>query len=312
MPVVLDNLSTGHRSFVRWGPLIQADIRDEGAVLHALLSSKAEAILHFAALALVGESMSDPQTYYSNNVAGSVSLFGAALQANCRKIVFSSSCSVYGEPEVLPIGETAPLHPVNPYGASKQMVERILSDYQRAHAFKSISLRYFNASGADPDAELGELRKHESHLIPRAMMTIQGHVHDFAIFGSDYDTPDGTAIRDYVHVSDLAEAHVIAVQQLLADGPSGTFNLGTGKGYSVRQVLDAIALETGKCVPAVTLPRRSGDPPTLFADATLSRKELGFIPAMSDLKKIVQTAWAWHKRAHPKLLRSTAAVSRPR
>jgi UDP-glucose-4-epimerase GalE len=290
-PVVLDNLSTGHESFVRWGPLIRADIRDPDAVRHAMDAYPVEAVLHFAASAYVGESVADPQKYYENNVGGSLSLLRAMLEAGCRTLVFSSTCAIYGETAEIPIGETTPQNPVNPYGASKAMVERILRDYQQAHEIRATALRYFNASGADPEA----------HLIPRAMMAIQGHIQDFAMFGTDYPTPDGTAIRDYIHVSDLAEAHVAALQDLLAGKPSGAFNLGTGRGYSVKQVLDAIATETGERLSVSNASRREGDPPVLVADASLSRTELGFTPRLSDLKTIVQTAWAWHRRVHPRL-----------
>ena len=298
-PVVFDNLSTGHRNFVRWGPLVQGDIRDHAAVLDAINYCKPKAVLHFAASACVGESVSDPRKYYDNNLAGSLSLLRAMLDADCRKLVFSSTCAVYGEPTELPIGETSPLNPVNPYGASKLMVERILADYARAYAFQSIALRYFNASGADPDGELGELRDPETKLIPRAMMAIQGHITDFAVFGTDYDTPDGTPIRDYIHVSDLADAHVLALRRLMAGGPGGAFNLGTGRGYSVKEVLDAIATETGVGLNATEAPRRQGDPAVLVADARRASTELGFAPSLSDLKSVVQTSWAWHKQAHP-------------
>jgi UDP-glucose-4-epimerase GalE len=300
-PVVLDNLSTGQESFVRWGPLIRADIRDPGAVRHAMDAYPVQAVLHFAASAYVGESVADPQKYYENNVGGSLSLLRAMLEAGCRTLVFSSTCAIYGETAEIPIGETTPQNPVNPYGASKAMVERILRDYQQAHEIRAIALRYFNASGADPEGEVGELRDPETHLIPRAMMTIQGHIQDFALFGTDYPTPDGTAIRDYIHVSDLAEAHVAALQHLLAGKASGAFNLGTGRGYSVKQVLDAIATETGERLSVSNVSRREGDPPVLVADASLSHTELGFTPRLSDLKTIVQTAWAWHRRAHPRL-----------
>jgi UDP-glucose-4-epimerase GalE len=298
-PVVFDNLSTGHRSFVRWGPLVQGDIRDHAAVLDAINYCKPKAVLHFAASACVGESVGDPSKYYDNNLAGSLSLLRAMLDADCRRLVLSSTCAVYGEPTELPISETSPLNPVNPYGASKLMVERILADYARAYAFQSIALRYFNASGADPDGELGELRDPETHLIPRAMMAIQGQITDFAVFGTDYDTPDGTPIRDYIHVSDLADAHVLALRRLMAGGPGGAFNLGTGRGYSVKQVLDAIATETGVRLNATEAPRRQGDPPVLVADAKRASTELGFAPSLSDLKSVVQTSWAWHQRAHP-------------
>ena len=201
------------------------------------------------------------------------------MEAGCRKLVFSSSCAIYGEPDELPIRETAPQNPVNPYGASKAMVERMLSDYARAYALQSVALRYFNAAGADPESELGELRDPETHLIPRAMMAIQGYLPGFAVFGSDYDTPDGTPIRDYIHVSDLAEAHVAALRRLLAGGSGGAFNLGTGRGSSVKQVLDSIAAETGESLAVLHGQRREGDPAELVADASLSRSELGFEPA---------------------------------
>lgn len=299
-PVVFDNLSTGHRSFVRWGPFVLGDIRDTDAVLCAIRSHEVKAVLHFAASSNVGESVTDPQTYYDNNVTGSLSLLRAMLEAGCRKLVFSSSCAIYGEPVEVPTGETAPLNPVNPYGASKAMVERALGDHARAYALQSISLRYFNASGADPAGELGEFRDPETHLIPRAMMALQGHISDFAVFGSDYDTPDGTPIRDYIHVSDLANAHVAAVRRLLANEPGGAFNLGSGHGYSVKQVLDAIAVETGESLEFLEATRREGDSAILVADASLSQSVLGWEPRLSDLSTIIRTAWAWHRRAHPR------------
>jgi UDP-arabinose 4-epimerase len=298
-PVVFDNFSTGHRDFVRWGLQVEGDIRDHDALLQTIRSVRADAVLHFAACAYVGESVADPQKYYENNVVGSLSLLGAMLEGGCHKIVFSSSCAIYGEPEELPIRETAPKNPLSPYGASKMMVERILSDYSGAHGLSSIALRYFNAAGANPDGELGEFRDPETHLIPRAMMAIQGHIQDFAVFGTDYDTPDGTAIRDYIHVSDLADAHVASLRRLLGGGLGGAFNLGTGRGYSVQEVLDAIVVETGTSLRAVGA-RRQGDPAVLVADATRARVELGFTPTVSDLKSIIKSAWAWHSRAHPK------------
>jgi len=300
LPVVVDNLSTGHASFVRWGPLIEADIRNSDAIFPALRSHQVEAVLHFAASAYVGESVTDPQKYYENNVAGSLALLKAMLQAGCRKIVFSSSCAVYGEPDEIPIREQTPKNPVNPYGASKLMVERVLSDYGEAYGLDYIALRYFNACGADPEGEIGELRQPETHLIPRAMMALQGHLSDFRMFGDDYATPDGTPIRDYIHVSDLADAHVASVQRLIQGGPSGAFNLGTGQGYSVKQVSKAISAETGERLEVGKGPRRPGDPAILVADAALASAELGFSPRRSDLKTIIATAWAWHRRAHPK------------
>jgi UDP-arabinose 4-epimerase len=262
--------------------------------------------MHFAASAYVDESVGDPQKYYENNVGGSLSLLRAMLQAGCRSIVFSSTCAVYGEPNDTPICETAPKDPVNPYGSSKLMIERILGD-ARAYGLEFITLRYFNACGADPDAEIGELRDPETHLIPRAMMAIQGHITDFAVFGNDYPTPDGTAIRDYVHVSDLADAHVASLRRLLDDSGGGIFNLGTGRGFSVKQVLDAIRAETGQQLSMSLGPRRPGDPAILVADASLAASELGFRPQRSDLKTIIATAWSWHRKAHSKRERAGSA-----
>src|ERR1700722_12532660 len=236
LPVVLDNLSTGHREFVRWGPLVQADLHDTSTITDTIRRHDCVAVLHFAAFALVGESVTEPAKYYDNNVVGTLSLLAGMRAAGCDALVFSSTCAVYGQPAQVPIVEDTRPDPINPYGASKLMVERILSDFRPAYGLRSIALRYFNACGADPDNEIGELRDPETHLIPRAMMALQGHVADFAVFGSDFDTPDGTAIRDYVHVADLADAHVAALKQLLAGTPGGVFILGTGRGHSVREV----------------------------------------------------------------------------
>ena len=297
-PFVYDNLSTGHESFVRWGPLIKADIRDHATLREVMLSYDISAVLHFAACAYVGESVINPQKYYDTNVVGTLSLLRAMLD-DTATIVFSSSCAIYGEPEQVPISEGAPKQPVNPYGASKLMIERVLSDYTRAYGLQSVALRYFNAAGADPESEVGELRDPETHLIPRAMMSIQGYLRDFAVFGSDYPTPDGTAIRDYIHVADLADAHVAALRRLLDGKPGGAYNLGTGRSYSVREVLEAIASETGESLRTPMGLRREGDPAELIADASLGRRELGWNPRLSDLETIVRTAWAWHRRAHP-------------
>ena len=266
LPVVLDNLSNGHRDFVRWGPLVQADLRDTAAIAEAIRQHRCLAVLHFAAFAYVGESVTDPAKYYDNNVVGTLSLLAGMRAAGCDALVFSSTCAIYGQPAQVPIVEDTRPDPVNPYGASKLMVERILADFRPAYGLRSIALRYFNACGADPDNEIGELRDPETHLIPRAMMALQGHISDFAVFGADFETPDGTAIRDYVHVADLADAHVAALGQLLAGSPGSVFNLGTGHGYSVMEVLHAIEREAGERLPAVTGPRRAGDPAVLIAD----------------------------------------------
>ena len=220
-------------------------------------------------------------------------------EAGCHRLVFSSTGAVYGNADSKALPESYPCAPINPYGASKWMIERMLSDYRDAYGFGSFALRYFNASGADVSGDIGELRDNETHLIPRAMMALQGHVPDFAVFGDDYDTPDGTAIRDYIHVTDLAAAHVLALQLLLQGHRGGAFNLGTGTGFSVREILGAIEAETGRAVPHLVKPRRAGDPTYLVADPTAAHETLKFRTAHSDLPTIIRTAWAWHRKAHP-------------
>jgi len=296
-PVVYDNLSTGHRSFVS-GPLVTGDLLDGAMLARAFADHKITAVMHFAAASLVGESMTDPQKYYINNVQGTLSLLQAMRNAGCHRIVFSSTGAVYGNADSKALPEDFPCAPINPYGASKLMIERMLADYRTAYGFGAFCLRYFNASGSDPAGGIGEMRDNETHLIPRAMMALQGHV-EFAVFGNDYDTPDGTAIRDYIHVTDLAAAHLAALK-LLEDGHAGgSFNLGTGSGFSVREILDAIRLETGREVPHTVKPRRAGDPTYLVADPSAARKVLNFVPRHSDLPTVIRTAWAWHQKAHP-------------
>jgi UDP-glucose 4-epimerase len=297
-PLVYDNLSTGHRSFVA-GELVVGDLLDRTTLAGLFAQDDVAAVLHFAAASLVGESVADPQKYYINNVTGTLSLLAAMREAGCRRIVFSSTGAVYGHADSKALREDYACAPINPYGASKWMIERLLADYRSAYGFGAFCLRYFNASGADAAGGIGELRENETHLIPRAMMTLQGHLADFAIFGDDYDTPDGTAIRDYIHVTDLAAAHVSALQLLLEGHAGGSFNLGTGQGFSVREILAAIAAETGREVPHVVKPRRAGDPTYLVADPSAARAVLKFEPRHSDLGTIVRTAWAWHQKAHP-------------
>ena len=297
-PVVYDNFSTGHRSFVT-GALVTGDLRDAARLTHAFAQHDIVAVMHFAASSLVGESVADPQKYYMNNVAGTLSLLEAMREAGCNRLVFSSSGAVYGNADSKALPENYPCEPINPYGASKWMIERMLADYRRAYRLGSFALRYFNASGADASGDIGELRDNETHLIPRAMMALQGHVHDFAVFGDDYDTPDGTAIRDYIHVTDLAAAHILALKLLMRGHSGGAYNLGTGKGFSVREILSAIAAETGREVPHLIKARRAGDPAYLVADPSAARETLQFRPAHSDLATIIKTAWAWHQKAHP-------------
>jgi UDP-glucose 4-epimerase len=297
-PLVYDNLSTGHRRFVG-GPLVVGDLLDTGVLAGVFAQHRIAAVMHFAAASLVGESMVDPQKYYINNVNGTLSLLSAMREAGCGRLVFSSTGAVYGHADSKALPETYPCAPINTYGATKWMIERMLADYRSAYGLGAFCLRYFNASGADAGGGIGELRDNETHLIPRAMMALQGHLSDFAVFGDDYDTPDGTAIRDYIHVTDLAAAHVAALKLLLEGHRGGAFNLGTGHGFSVREILQTIATETGRGVPHQVKPRRPGDPAYLVADASAAREVLKFTPAHSDLGTIIRTAWAWHQKAHP-------------
>ena len=298
LPVTYDNLSTGHRSFVT-GALVVGDIADKTTLARIFAEHDIKAVMHFAASSLVGESVADPQKYYVNNLAGTLSLLASMREAGCHRLVFSSTGAVYGHADSKALREDYACAPINPYGASKWMIERVLADYRAAYGFNSFALRYFNASGADPAGGIGEDRAVETHLIPRAMMALQGHVADFAVFGDDYETPDGTAIRDYIHVTDLAAAHVLALKLLIDGHSGGAFNLGTGQGFSVREILAAIAAETGREVPHIVKPRRAGDPTYLVADASAAHETLSFRPAHSDLKTVIRTAWAWHKKAHP-------------
>src|SRR5665647_833619 len=305
-PGGFDNFSTRHHSLVT-GPLVTGDLLDRPALDRAFAEHEIVAVMHFAAASLVGESVVDPQKYYQNNVGGTLSLLAAMRTAGCNRLVFSSTGAVYGNADSKALTETYPCAPINPYGASKWMIERVLADYRSAYGLGAFCLRYFNASGADAAGGIGELRDPETHLIPRAMMALQGHVADFAVFGDDYDTPDGTAIRDYIHVTDLAAAHVEALKLLMQGHAGGAFNLGTGKGFSVREILSAIATETGREVPHVVKPRRAGDPTYLVADPSAARETLNFRTRHSDLATIIRTAWAWHQKAHPLKTRGPAS-----
>jgi UDP-glucose 4-epimerase len=293
--VVVDNLRQGHRAAVHpAAAFVQADLRDAATLAAALREHQVEAIMHFAAASLVGESMQRPELYFGTNVAGTLALLDAALAAGVRRIVFSSTAAVYGIPEAVPIPEDAPLRPINPYGESKLMVERILGWYDRIHGLRSACLRYFNAAGAS--AAYGEDHRPETHLIPVILQVALGRRDHFPLFGADYDTPDGTCIRDYVHVVDLAQAHILALDALAER--SAVYNLGSSHGYSNRQILDACRRVTGHPIPVVEGPRRPGDPPRLVADSARIRAELGWRPRYTDLDEIVATAWRWHQ-AHP-------------
>ena len=301
LPICYDNLSTGHASFVQWGPLVVGDIHDSQKISSIIREHSVQAVLHLAAFSAVGESVENPEKYYLNNVGGALGLVRGMREAGCNSLVFSSTGAVYGNASSKPIFEEAAGSTINPYGRSKFMIEQILSDYRASHQFGSVSLRYFNACGADASGSIGELRNPETHLIPRALMALQGHVSDFAIYGTDYETPDGTAVRDYIHVDDLAAAHIAALELLLRGDLGDVFNVGTGLGYSVRQILDVIRAETGEAVPSTLRERRSGDPPILVANPTKAERQLHFKASRSDLQNIIRSAWAWHQRAHPRL-----------
>ena len=296
MPVVYDNLSYGHADSVRWGPLERGDILDRARLDEVIGVHRPAAIMHFAAFIAVGESVTDPGKYYRNNVAGALNLIEAARDHGIGAFVFSSTAAVYGIPDLVPIPENAPKQPINPYGHSKWMVETMLRDFGAAHGLKSTSLRYFNAAGADPDGETGERHEPETHLIPLALDAVAGNGRPLTVFGEDYPTADGTCIRDYIHVADLAEAHVAALRALLGGADSNAYNLGTGNGFTVRQVIEAVEQATGRMVPHGIGPRRAGDPAALVADPSAANRDLDWRPAMSDLDSIVATAWAWHQK----------------
>lgn len=295
-PAVYDNLSTGNRWAVRWGPFEHGDILDTGRLHEIFLRYRPVGLIHFAATALVGESMRSPSIYYHTNVTGSINLLEACRLNQVPAVVFSSTCAIYGAPTSMPIREETPAFPINPYGASKLMVERVLDDYNAAYGLQYMALRYFNAAGADPDGDLGERRDVETHLVPLAIDAVLGRRPPLMVFGTDHPTPDGTAIRDYVHVCDLADAHVRALERLLSGDASRKLNLGTGRGYSVLEVLRTIADVSGKSVPHSLAPKRMGDPPELVADSAAARATLGNdLAARSSLERIVETAWAWHR-----------------
>jgi UDP-glucose-4-epimerase GalE len=295
-PVTYDNLSRGHRDLVRFGPLEVGDILDETRAVDVLKTYRPVAVMHFAAFAYVGESVEAPLDYYRNNFAGALTFLGAMRKCGVDRFVFSSTCAVYGTPETQPMPETLPLAPINPYGRSKLMVEQALRDASAAHGLRSVSLRYFNACGAHPAGEIGERHDPETHLIPRALMAANGDIEALDVFGTDYPTTDGTAVRDYIHVCDLADAHVSALRYLESSGETIALNLGTGSGYSVREVIDAAARVTGKTPTCRYVGRRPGDPPTLVADAAAAKRVLGFDAKWTDIDAIIASAWAWYRK----------------
>jgi UDP-arabinose 4-epimerase len=290
VPVAYDNLSTGHADAVRWGPFIIGDILDRQRLEAVVRQFKPVAVMHFAACASVAESVADPAKYYLNNIMGTSTLLKVCEKQGVGNLIFSSSCATYGAPAVLPIRESTVQQPINPYGGSKLVGEMLLSDYAASCDLRYVALRYFNACGADLDGELGERHTPETHLIPRVLMAASGEATNFELFGDDYETPDGTCIRDYIHVCDLVAAHVLALRYLLSGGESLALNVGTGSGLSVREIVDAVSRITGYDVPTVIRPRRPGDPPALYADPSLIQQKLGFRAKYSDIDTIVRTA----------------------
>jgi UDP-arabinose 4-epimerase len=298
-PVVLDNLVYGHRWAAKWGPFAEGDLGDRAFVDRVLEEHRVTAVIHFAAYAYVGESVTHPRKYFHNNVVNTLTLLDAMVDHGVRDIVFSSTCATYGEPTNVPISEDHAQNPVNPYGESKLAVEKILGWYQKAYDIRFAALRYFNAAGADPEGEIGEDHDPETHLIPLAIEAALGRGNELQIFGTDYPTADGTAIRDYIHVSDLAEAHVLALAHLIKGAKDLKLNLGTGKGHSVREILGAIERISGRKVPAREVGRRAGDPPALVADARRAEEVLGWRPKYTTIETIVEHALRWHEKGRP-------------
>lgn len=293
---VFDNLSTGWKEFVQWGPLIQGDLLDRNSVKEAIETVKPDAIAHFAALSLVGESVTDPEKYYRNNVTGTLNLMEEMTAAGVDKMIFSSTCASFGVPTYMPLDEKHPQWPINPYGWSKLMVERMLADYSNAHDFEYVALRYFNAAGADAEARIGERHEPETHVIPLAIRGAKSDDYTFTILGDDFDTRDGTCIRDYIHVDDLADAHKRALDYLFDGGKSDVFNLGTGNGTTVKEIAQAVEKASGKPFNVVIGDRRPGDPAALYADSSHAKNVLGWEPKCSDIETIVSSAWKWHSK----------------
>ena len=296
MPVTYDNFVYGHPTAVRWGPLEKGDIGDREQLEMVMKKYNPSAVMHFAAYAYVGESVTNPAKYYHNNVAGTLSLLESMNTCSIDKIIFSSTCATYGMPDQTPINEDHPQNPINPYGRSKLMIEWILQDFAAAYDLKYVSLRYFNAAGADPDAEIGENHDPETHLIPLILDVALGTRNRLEIYGTDYDTPDGTCIRDYIHVSDLADAHLLALEYLNDGGQSEVFNLGNGNGFSVREVIRTAMKVTGCDIPYLESEKRPGDPAVLIGSTEKIKDTLGWRAVHNSLDAIVRTAWRWHKK----------------
>lgn len=293
--IVLDNLVYGHKGAVLTENFEQVDLADKNTVNQVFKKYKIDAVIHFAAYTYVGESVTNPQKYYWNNVVNTLNLLDAMVENNVKNIVFSSTCATYGNPQYMPLDEKHPQAPINPYGKTKFMMEQIMADYETAYGLKYAALRYFNAAGADADAQLGESHDPETHLIPLVLKAIKGDIPEIKVFGTDYDTPDGTCIRDYIHVEDLADAHMKALEKLFETQKSYGLNLGTGIGTSVKEILKAAEEVTGKKVPTIFADRRAGDPAILYAANTLAKETLDWKPKYTDIKEIIKTAWDWEQ-----------------
>ncbi len=295
--IVFDNLVYGHREAVKWGTFIQGDLKNQEEIDAVFEQYDIDAVFHFAAYAYVGESVTEPEKYYDNNVTCTLNLLRSMRKHGCHKIIFSSTCATYGEPERVPITEDMPQNPINPYGMTKLMVERIFKDYHNAYGLQFVVLRYFNAAGADPNGEIGESHNPETHIIPLVLDAASGRRADIKVFGTDYDTPDGSCVRDYIHVTDLATAHLLALHHLEKGGESDFFNLGNERGTSVLEVIDSVKRVTGKEFVVTPVERRAGDPAKLVGSSEKAQRVLGWQPKYADIDTIVAHAWKWHERA---------------
>lgn len=296
--VVLDNLSTGYRDAVIGGEFLLGDIGDRAYLKSLFKNYRFDAVMHFASFIQVGESVQQPAKYYENNFSNTLNLLNAMIEAEVKRFIFSSTAAIFGEPQTASIDETHPKAPINPYGLSKWMVEQALADYDRAYGLKAVCLRYFNAAGADPEGQLGERHEPETHLIPLVLQAASGFRPQVSVFGRDYDTPDGSCVRDYIHIYDLCDAHLLALESLIQQQRSAAYNLGNGNGFSVQEVIDTAQRVTGKNIKVVDAPRRAGDPARLVADASLAMRELNWRPRFADLGTIIEHAWAWEEKFH--------------
>ncbi|RAP43680.1 UDP-glucose 4-epimerase GalE [uncultured Methanosphaera sp.] len=294
--VILDNLSYGHEESIKWGTFCNCDLNNIDDVDEVFNKYDITAVMHFSSFIDVGESVRNPEKYYHNNVLNTMNLLHVMLKHDVKKFIFSSTCATYGVPQKIPLVEDHPQNPINPYGWTKLMVERILKDYDKAYGLKSVILRYFNASGADKSGEIGEWHNPETHLIPLILDAAMGKREDIKIFGTDYDTPDGTCIRDYIHVTDLADAHILSLKYLEQNNKSNQFNLGNGQGFSVREVIESVKRVTGKDFKVTESERREGDPSILIGSSKKAKKVLGWTPQYTDIDQIVETAWNWHQK----------------